>query len=309
MAESPAGVSQALPEGQAPHIDTEMEDSKIEEMPWSAQGWPATVIPQLRCPTCAVWNERCRRYIEDCGGSLYKLFTSISDMILQSLQDAERTQGGLKYILAKLQDIKHKAYKEQVHHGLKSTSDMDEESEVGWQDRSGEEDLQDLLECVCQVMNIEATIWWTLDTKSQSVPSKEAPPETKSDFDEEERRGKQEGKQDIDTGNTLSWCCNNITCWHLCCSYQRQRWGFWGGGNPRSHQKWVWHISMAFLITETFNWGVKLNKDDLQFVNVLWDNILNPACLQFVEWTGKPAKAMHEAITGVIASQVNQHIS
>ena len=78
-----------------------------------------------------MWNERCRRYIEDCGGSLYKLFTSISDMILQSLQDAERTQGGLKYILAKLQDIKHKAYKEQVHHGLKSTSDMDEESEVG----------------------------------------------------------------------------------------------------------------------------------------------------------------------------------
>lgn len=205
-------MGQALPEGQAPHIDTEMEDSEIEEMPWSARGRPAAVIPQLRRPTRAAWNERCRRYIEDRGESLYKPFTGVSDTILQSLQDAERTQGGPKYVLAKLQDVERKAYKEQVHRGLKSTSDMDEESEVGRQDGSGEEDSQDLLECVRRVMNVEATIRRTSDTESQSVPGKEAPPETESDFDEEERRGKQEGKQDIDTGNALSRCCNNIAC-------------------------------------------------------------------------------------------------
>lgn len=66
---------------------------------------------------------------------------------------------------------------------------------------------------------------------------------------------------------------------------------------------------MAFLITETFDRGVKLNKDDLQFANALWDDVINPACLQFAERTGKPAEAMREAIAGVIASRVNQHNS
>jgi hypothetical protein len=38
----------------------------------------------------------------------------------------------------------------------------------------------------------------------------------------------------------------------------------------------------------------------------LWDNTINPACIDFEKRTGKPAEAMREAIAGVIARRVNQ---
>ena len=66
---------------------------------------------------------------------------------------------------------------------------------------------------------------------------------------------------------------------------------------------------MAFLVTEIFDQGTKLSKEDLQFATDLWDNVINPACIEFEERTGKPAEAMREAIAGVIARQVHQHNS
>lgn len=211
-AESPASLGQVLPESQL-HIDTEMEDSEIEKIPWSVPGRPAIIFPQLKHTTNAGWNERCRKYIEDRRELLSKPFTGVSDTILQSLEDAERTQGGPKYILVKLQHVARKAHKHQVGRVLKS-NDVDEESEVDRQDGSGEEDSQDLLECIRRVMIIEAIIRRTSNTE---VPGKETPPDTESDFEgepdpvvkygEEERR-KQGGNQDA--GNVLSQRCNNM---------------------------------------------------------------------------------------------------
>lgn len=66
---------------------------------------------------------------------------------------------------------------------------------------------------------------------------------------------------------------------------------------------------VAFLVTETFDRGVKLSKDDLKVATELWDNVINPACIQFEKQTGKPAEAMREAIAGVIVNRVNQHNS
>jgi len=64
---------------------------------------------------------------------------------------------------------------------------------------------------------------------------------------------------------------------------------------------------VAFLVTETFDQGTNLSKDDLQVATDLWDNVINPACMKFQEETGKPAEAMREAIAGVIARQVRQN--
>ena len=52
-----------------------------------------------------------------------------------------------------------------------------------------------------------------------------------------------------------------------------------------------------------------LTKEDLQFANNLWDNVINPHCVEFEKKTGKPAEAMREAIAGVITRRVNQRSS
>jgi hypothetical protein len=44
--------------------------------------------------------------------------------------------------------------------------------------------------------------------------------------------------------------------------------------------------------------GVELDQSDLKRVADLWNNVINPACLQFEKETGKPAEAMREAIAG-----------
>ena len=51
---------------------------------------------------------------------------------------------------------------------------------------------------------------------------------------------------------------------------------------------------------------MKLTKDDLQVATDLWDNVINPTCIEFEKRTGKPAEAMREAIAGVIARRVHQ---
>jgi len=54
---------------------------------------------------------------------------------------------------------------------------------------------------------------------------------------------------------------------------------------------------------------VKLSKEDRQVTTNLWDNVINPACIEFEKWMGKPAEAMHEAIAGVITRRMNQRSS
>jgi hypothetical protein len=65
----------------------------------------------------------------------------------------------------------------------------------------------------------------------------------------------------------------------------------------------------VLLVTETLNRGVKLSKEDLQVATKLWDEVINPTCIEFEKRTGKPAEAMREAIAGVIARRVNQRSS
>ena len=43
---------------------------------------------------------------------------------------------------------------------------------------------------------------------------------------------------------------------------------------------------------------VELDQSDLKRVADLWNDVINPACLQFEKDTGKPAEAMREAIAG-----------
>jgi len=67
----------------------------------------------------------------------------------------------------------------------------------------------------------------------------------------------------------------------------------------------VWSL----LVTETLDRGVKLSKEDRQVATDLWDNVINPACIEFEKRTGKPAEAMREAIAGVITRRVNRRSS
>ena len=236
-AESPTGVAQAVPEGQSLDSDIEMgemgdSDSESEQIPWSSRGQPAIIYPQLPVRLNAAWNERCRRRIEGRNELLNNLFTGVSDTTLQSLEDAERTPGGPKYILAKLQHVAHGVHKQQTNRGIMGDY-MDQEGEVERQDGSGEEDSQDLLECVRRVMIVEATIPRSLNSKSQAgktppggrlhtrgVPGKEVSPDNWSDFegepvpvasDEEEEKGSKQGEKE-DAGNVLSQCCNDMAC-------------------------------------------------------------------------------------------------
>ena len=66
---------------------------------------------------------------------------------------------------------------------------------------------------------------------------------------------------------------------------------------------------MALLITETFDGGVKLSKEDLQLANKLWAETLNSASIEFQKQMGKPAEAMCKAITAASMRHVNQHSS
>ena len=70
-------------------------------------------------------------------------------------------------------------------------------------------------------------------------------------------------------------------------------------------------MSVAILITGTFDGGVKLSKEDLQVATDLWSKNTNSTCIHFEKQIGKPAEAMHEAvheaITGVIARHATQH--
>ena len=68
-------------------------------------------------------------------------------------------------------------------------------------------------------------------------------------------------------------------------------------------------MSVASLVTETVDRGVDLSEDELQAANKLWDEVINPACIEFEEKTRKPAEAMREALAGVIARRVNQRSS
>jgi hypothetical protein len=52
--------------------------------------------------------------------------------------------------------------------------------------------------------------------------------------------------------------------------------------------------------------GVKLDKEDLDRVADLWDNVINPTCVKWGQETGKPAEAYREAVVGLFERQASK---
>jgi hypothetical protein len=112
--------------------------------------------------------EQCRKYIEHRGEPLEKLFADVSEALLRSLEDAEKTRGGPKGILTKVTRLAHGAFTQQVSDGF----DTDRESGTERQGDSRAEVSQDLLECVRRMMVVEARIREPLNTASQAGKNK-----------------------------------------------------------------------------------------------------------------------------------------
>jgi hypothetical protein len=74
---------------------------------------------------------------------------------------------------------------------------------------------------------------------------------------------------------------------------------------PITSKVGLMHVCVL-LVTETLNLGVELSKEDLQVATKLWDEVINPTCIEFEERMGKPTQAMHKAIARVIARHANQ---
>jgi hypothetical protein len=168
--DSPVGANQdelVVPEVQGLLTTMEAEDSDLEEILCRPRKQPAAIFPQPNPEAHPTWLERCRKYIEDREEPLEKPFTGVSEACLRSLEDAERTRGGPKGILAKVTRISHKAYTQRVSSEFES-EDTDQESGAERQDGGGEEDLQDVLECVRRMMMVEARIRRSSKTKSQA---------------------------------------------------------------------------------------------------------------------------------------------
>jgi hypothetical protein len=168
--DSPAGVDQystVVHEGQELLSTMEMEDSDTNEIPTCSRRRPAAIFPQSKPEVHSTWLDRCREYIEDCEEPLEKPFTGVSEALLRSLEDTEKTRGGPKGILAKVTRIAHDAYVQRVSSEFES-EDTDQESGAERQDGGGEEVSQGVLECVCRMMMVEARIRRSSKTKSQA---------------------------------------------------------------------------------------------------------------------------------------------
>ncbi len=129
---------------------------------------PKAIVPPLKFSTYPSWFERCRKTIEDRGGPIDEPFTGVSEAVLCSLEAAEKTPGGSKRILAKVQAIGQNTLIRQVSNVF-SDDDMDEAREAEPHDSSGEEHSQDLLECARWMMLIEARTQESSNTKSQAT--------------------------------------------------------------------------------------------------------------------------------------------
>ena len=60
------------------------------------------------------WQQPYHKHIEEWGKPFEKEFTGVSEVVLRSLEEAEKTWGGPKGILGKVVTIVHKVHTEQA---------------------------------------------------------------------------------------------------------------------------------------------------------------------------------------------------
>ena len=108
--------------------DLESEGSAVKEIPRSSLMQAASTVLQLQPSVLPTWAAKYCKCIEDRRVSLYTPFADVSETLLSSLEDAEKTRGGLKRILTKVTNIAYKAY---LHKTSKTfEDDTDQESGV-----------------------------------------------------------------------------------------------------------------------------------------------------------------------------------
>ena len=167
------------------------EDSDIEEITPPLKKQPPPVLPQLQPSTRPKWFEE-HKTIEDRGESLNKPFTHVSNEIMRILDDAERTRGGPKGILAKVVKIAHQTSLKKTSSTFKSDDSAEE---------TGENGSQDILECVRRTMVLEARIQELATAMIQESDHEDGPaPVVKS----------KEEKQDAGNCNVLLQYCEGI---------------------------------------------------------------------------------------------------
>src|SRR5258706_1409229 len=135
----------AVPESQGPLANMEME-RKVEPMQRTSQKQLAPIAPQTNPSAPPSWTWPYHKYIEEQGELLERQFTGVSETLLCHLEDAEKTCGDPKGILVKVTTIVHNTFSQQASDVLKDNN------------ADGAEYSQDILECICQVMLVEARI-------------------------------------------------------------------------------------------------------------------------------------------------------
>jgi hypothetical protein len=96
----------------------EVVDDDLEEILHHPPKRPAAIFPLPDLETHLTLIEQCHKYIERCREPLEKPFANVSEALLRSLEDAEKTQGGPKGILTKVTRLTHGAFAQQVSNGF-----------------------------------------------------------------------------------------------------------------------------------------------------------------------------------------------
>jgi len=156
-------VAGAVPESQGPLTDTEME-SEVEPMQRTSRKRLAPIAPQTNPSAPPSWTWPYRKYIEERGELLERQFTGVSETLLRRLEDAEKTRGGPKGILAKVTTIAHNTFSQQASDVFKDDN------------ADGAEYSQDILECIRRVMLVEARIRESSKTALKTRTLSEVPP-------------------------------------------------------------------------------------------------------------------------------------
>jgi len=108
----------------------ELEDSDFDDILF---GLPMPKPPVVRFPQLTprhhiTWLEQCHKTIEDCREPLNKPFSNVSEVLQHTLEDAEKTCGGPKGILAKVSKLTQNTYVWQVSAVFR---DCNEDQETG----------------------------------------------------------------------------------------------------------------------------------------------------------------------------------
>ena len=166
----------------------------------------APIIPQPKPPTRPTWRDRYRRCIEDRLEPLEVPIADTSQKIRHSLDEAQKVRGDPRSILKKLHKIAYDSW-------VKKTSEVFEDGtdatvrESGVEGSDDDECAPDILECIRQIILLEA--------KVQKTPSTERGTED-VDIDPVQgpvpaaghKRGRQREKQ----GNVLLQYRNDMAC-------------------------------------------------------------------------------------------------